>query len=198
MTLRIMRHSSVAVGIFIFTLTVTSSPVQQYGIDLVNPTSQINSLQGIRNVDHFLEARDNVDGVGSEVLALDRRATYNCTDPTADWDQRCWDDLDLSGWLADPETGWNHTVRICETVENAESNTGGDCCKPREPWTTCFLRLGRGGPGSDCSQINAQTCVYESIFSPRLRPEDRPRYQYVMKNIYCKSSRGNQSLRIFG
>lgn len=190
MTPRIMRQSSVAVSLFILTLTVASSPVQQLETELDSHISQSDALQAIRNLEHSLEARDNVDGIDAHALALGRRATYNCTDPAAAWDQRCWDELDLSGWLNDPETGWNHTVRICGVMENTESNTGADCCKPDEPWTTCFLRLGRGGPGSDCSQINAQSCVYQGIFSPRLKPEDRPKYQYVMKNIYCESSLG--------
>ena len=111
-----------------------------------------------------------------------KRDLYNCTDLGAAFDSHCWVDLNLTAWIFN----WNATTRVCGTEETADDNDGSNCCKPDEPWTTCFLRLAHGSPGQDCSQINPQTCTYSSTLDPYMDPSIKPEVQYVMKNIYCK------------
>ena len=108
---------------------------------------------------------------------LEERYIINCTDPGAAFDVSCWGQLDLSDWLNNPTTGWNKTTQVCnETQDSAK------CCIPGEAWTTCFLRLGHGFGGVDCTEINAQTCSLD--MSQKTPPETTAQVHYVMKNIY--------------
>ena len=99
--------------------------------------------------------------------------SVNCSDLSEPFDESCWETLDLPGYLHN----WNQTVAICTKNETA-------CCMPTEPWSTCFLRLAYGRPGSDCSEINTQFCSYDSTLKNGLDPDTAPRVQYVVKNIY--------------
>ncbi|KAL6720225.1 hypothetical protein ACLMJK_002146 [Lecanora helva] len=167
-----MRHLSTVVSVFILTLMARCSPVQKSDSDQIYPVT--NDIP---------EPENNMSAVSATTLV--ERDTYNCTDLNAVFDSRCWQELGLSGYLMDPETGWNHTVRVCSTAQNAENNDGSDCCKPTEPWTTCYLRLAHGTPGQDCSQINSQFCSYQSHLDDDIRPDLKPQVQYIMKNIYA-------------
>ena len=168
-----MRRSSIVASLLVLTLSALSSPVQQARPE-PNPI--------------FL--RDSEDGfdASSGSMTLVERDTYNCTDLKASFDSRCWQELGLSSYLMDPNTGWNHSIRICSQVQSAENNDGSDCCKVGEPWTTCYLRLAHGTPGQDCSQINSQFCAYQSNLDPAMDPAVKPQVQYVMKNIYGEST----------
>ncbi|KAL9128212.1 MAG: hypothetical protein Q9175_007570 [Cornicularia normoerica] len=109
---------------------------------------------------------------------LDIRQVVNGTDLKASFDSSCWNTFNLEVNFNDPETGWNRTAAIC---------TGDDvdaaCCLPIEHWTTCYLRLAHGFPGTDCSEINAQDCSYV----PRLAVDPRiaPYVAYTVKTIYA-------------
>ena len=186
-----MRRYSIAVSLLILTLTAASSPILP-GEDEISLLSRLEFSKTWSLV-RSLKERRGFESNGANDFSdlpskLEERQTYNCTDLAASFDYRCWNELDLSGYLNDPETGWNHTVRMCSEEQSAESNDGADCCKVGEAWTTCYLRLGHGTPGQDCSQINSQFCSYQSTLAPDLDPSVKPQVQYVMKNIYCESS----------
>ena len=167
-----MRRFVVGVSFIFLTVSATSSPLERsaFGTDL--------------SLDLLRKDTADADNAPANVVILEQRETYNCTDLKAPFDSRCWRELGLSGFLMDPTTGWNHTVRMCSDVESAENNDGSDCCKQGEPWTTCFLRLAHGTPGQDCSQINSQFCSYQSDLDPSLDISVKPEIQYIMKNIY--------------
>lgn len=110
----------------------------------------------------------------SHIANLEIRQAANCTSLTSVANTACWDELDIPGYLAE----WNRTVPSCLM-------TGGDgtgCCQPQEPWTTCFLRLAYGNPGSDCTTLNPQQCPLNQI-SPGLDPSIASKAAYVVRNI---------------
>lgn len=109
---------------------------------------------------------------------LNIRQVINCTDLKASFDSSCWNTLDLEGYLNDPETGWNRTAPICTGDEDDST-----CCLSTEPWTTCYLRLAHGFPGTDCSIINAQDCSYDPSLA--VDPRIAPYVAYTMKTIYA-------------
>lgn len=185
MTLRLMMPS-ILTSLLVLTSIAASSPVQQSKSEGDYPLSRWEPLQQWDPMRHQMQSRDVADGDAVDLLGLDKRYTYDCTDLKAAFDSRCWAELDLTAYLTDPVTGWNHTVRQCGAGDTARNDDGADCCKPNEPWTTCFLRLAHGTPGQDCSQINAQFCSYQSGLDPNIRPDLQPKVQYIMKNIYCK------------
>lgn len=108
---------------------------------------------------------------------LDIRQFVNGTDLKASFDSSCWNTFSLEVNLNDPETGWNRTAAICTSDDDDAA-----CCLPTEPWTTCYLRLAHGFPGTDCSEINAQDCSY----APSLAVDPRIALYvaYTVKTIY--------------
>lgn len=100
------------------------------------------------------------------------RQSVNCTDLQASTDSSCWQGLQLTNWL----TNWNTTTPVCGPNED-----DADCCQSTEPWTTCFLRLARNN--GDCSQINIQTCSWNSLL--QVSSDIAPEVFYIIKNIYC-------------
>ena len=110
--------------------------------------------------------------------SLAERQVVNCTDPQADFSEECWGMLNLTSWLQN----WNQTTRICSTVDDGTDSDGSECCKPDQPWTTCFLHLAHGVAGSDCSEINAQPCSWDAEVA--VDPSIAPQVRYVMRNIY--------------
>lgn len=117
-------------------------------------------------------------------LDLAARQEINCSDlnPAAVFDASCWGGLDLSDWLNHPTTGWKARTPVCTSSED-----GSNCCKPNEPWTTCFLRLAHNNPSYDCSQIDPQSCPGDATLSTYLSPSIVPQTRYVVKNIYGMS-----------
>ena len=109
--------------------------------------------------------------------ALQTRQTVNCTDLGANFDSSCWITLGLSGYLSYPETGWMYTTPNC-----TEDQSGANCCKPDQPWSTCYLRLAHGYSGQDCSKINPTACTWDPTLAvdPKIAAEVR----YVSRNIY--------------
>lgn len=126
--------------------------------------------------------RGLIDAFLPRTAPVEPRATFNCTDLHADFDETCWAYLGLSDYLLDPVTGWNKTTRICSTVEDGTDSDGSDCCKPDQPWSTCYLHLAHGVAGSDCSEINAQMCSWDPTMA--VAPSIAPQVRYVMRNIY--------------
>lgn len=112
-----------------------------------------------------------------EEHALRERQLVNCYDIRSALDSSCWGVLGLSDWLNNPMTGWNHTHPPCDLTQDS-----AECCIADEPWTTCFLRLGHGMGGSDCSQTNVQTCSLDLHQS--VNDTVAMQYHYVMKTIY--------------
>ena len=111
---------------------------------------------------------------------LQRRQTVNCTDLNADFDSSCWATLGLSDYLIYPQTGWMFTTPSC-----SEDSSDTNCCKPDEPWSTCYLHLAHGVAGSDCSEINPQSCTWDPSLD--VNPSIAAQVRYVMRNIYSRS-----------
>ncbi len=175
-------------SLLILAFSAASSPLQQSFPDQDQPISRQESMQPLDPLSLLEQRSYDAENVPASLGRLEERDTYNCTDLRAAFDFRCWNELGLSGYLMDPNMGWNHTVRICNEVQSAEDNDGSNCCKVGEPWTTCFLRLAHGTPGQDCSQINSQFCSYQSGLDPYMDDSIKPQVQYVMKNIYGEST----------
>ena len=109
---------------------------------------------------------------GSSVADLDTRAAYECADLRVTPDPRCWDKLDISGYL----TGWDRNTPTCQATGDADDNRA-ECCHPQEPWTTCFLRLSYGNGGAQCVTIYPQACVLNALSL------GAPIAGYVVRNI---------------
>lgn len=105
-----------------------------------------------------------------------RQIDVNCNDPAAVFVGSCWITLGVSDYLDDPTTGWNHTTPVCSDSTK--------CCLQGEAWSTCYLRLGRGLGGADCTSVDDQTCTWDNAISPYLDPSIAPQVRYVMKSIY--------------
>lgn len=118
-----------------------------------------------------------VDSLPLPISDLDIRQVVDCTDLKASFDSSCWNTLNLKGYLNNPETGWNRTAPICIGDEDDAA-----CCLPTEPWTTCYLRLAHGFPGTDCSEINAQDCSYNPSLA--VDPRIASFVAYTVKTIY--------------
>lgn len=101
-------------------------------------------------------------------------AANDCASPTGIVSSPCWDTLDIPAYLTD----WNRSVPVCP----ANSGDASACCRPAEPWTTCFLRLAYDAPGSDCATLDAQTCALSRV-SPGLDPSTAPKAEYVVWSI---------------
>lgn len=105
-----------------------------------------------------------------------REGDPQCANPAAVFDSVCWTTLGIGDYLDNPTTGWNHTTPICSDSTR--------CCLIDEAWSTCFLRLGRGIAGEDCTTMNDQTCKWGGEISPYLAPSIFGQVRYVMKSIY--------------
>ena len=117
--------------------------------------------------------------IGDE--SLEKRDGYNCTSPGSNFNAACWAELNLSDYLLNPVTGWNHTTPICGPTQD-----GSTCCNSDETWTKCYLRLAFGHDGYDCSQINPQKCSYQSSLSPNLNASILPQVNYIVENIFSE------------
>ncbi|KAI9706724.1 MAG: hypothetical protein M1836_003735 [Candelina mexicana] len=113
-----------------------------------------------------------------ELRAIDVTLKY-CLDLGNEFDSRCWEILGLSEWLRT----WKKTTPVCGPSATHH------CCTPEEPWTTCFMRIGYGGPGSYCIQINENSCQYSLELSSELAENEKPMFKYILYNI--------QSINIF-
>ena len=100
-----------------------------------------------------------------------------CTVAGAILSESCWNTLKLSQWLTD----WNQTVKRCVAQEGG---SGVDCCATDEPWTTCFLRIGGGISGSDCTQITNRDCFLPQNVNQSATTA--PQVRYIISNIVCK------------
>lgn len=103
----------------------------------------------------------------------------NCVDTATAFDSSCWDTLNIAKFLNDPVTGWKRTTPICTL-----SDSGATCCRADEPWSTCFLRLYSGKPGTDCSDIAhiKNDCQLQSP-APDLTPSIAASARYVVYAI---------------
>lgn len=73
-----------------------------------------------------------------------------------------------------------------------------DVCIPaNEEWSTCFLRLGKGDSGLNCSQISVNTndCAYNAALAPDLDPKIAPQVRYILRTIFSKFNARTQSGR---
>ena len=105
-----------------------------------------------------------------------RQLEVDCYNKAAIFCSDCWSILGLSEYLDHEGTGWNQTTPICSDSTR--------CCMQDEPWSTCFLRLGRGLSGADCTSVNDQACTWDNQVSEYLDPSIEAKVRYVVKSIY--------------
>lgn len=106
----------------------------------------------------------------------ERQDDRQCGNPAAVFVSSCWTTLGVSNYLRDPVTGWNHTIPVCSDSTK--------CCLLNEAWTTCYLRLGRGVAGEDCTTMDDSQCKWNGEISSFLDPSIYAQVRYVMKSIY--------------
>ena len=121
----------------------------------------------------FLFVRASPLSTDSDVRNLETRQAVDCNNSTSGASSTCWDELAIPDYLLN----WNRTTPIC-----AGSDDGHDCCLPKEPWSTCFLRLAYGRPGYDCTPIISESCSINQL-SPSLDPSIASKVRYVVQNI---------------
>ena len=136
---------------------------------------------------------------------LESRTSVNCLDVRTGLDPSCWAKLNMTGWV----DHWNATTPRSPATGNSgstgnpfdESSPLGDigfdygtptssavatpsvtpgACLSGELWSNCFLRLGLGTSGQDCSKINPTVCVAPKAGAP---PHLAQRF-YGIWNIY--------------
>ena len=105
-----------------------------------------------------------------------RQLEVDCYNKAAIFCSECWTTLGLSDYLNNEGTGWNQTTPVCSDSTR--------CCMQGEPWSTCFLRLGRGLSGADCTTVDDQTCTWDNQISEYLDPSIEAKVRYVIKSIY--------------
>ena len=89
-------------------------------------------------------------------------ATIDCYNLTAAFSESCWDTLDIADYLGNSQTGWVWHVPACDPTTSSGLNKEGCCDSSNgELWSTCYLRLGRGLPGADCSTISPHGCSWD-------------------------------------
>ena len=109
-------------------------------------------------------------------LAPRQTTDCNSTDSETLYDASCWASLDLTNWLS----SW-HAPNTCTDPGN-----GTNCCLEDETWSVCFLRLGTGDSGYNCTQISVNTndCTYSGALNPDLDPSIRAQVRYVLRTIF--------------
>ena len=115
----------------------------------------------------------------SQAPQLERRVVdCNSTNPESFYDASCWATLDLTNWL----NSW-HGPNVCG---EGSADNGVNCCNPNEEWSTCFLRLGKGDSGLNCSRISVNTndCAYTDSLAPDLDPSIAPQVRYILRTIF--------------
>lgn len=100
----------------------------------------------------------------------------NCGSSAAAFDSACWTRLGLSQYLVDTETGWYATTPVC--LDSTQ------CCLSDEPWSTCFLRLGRELGGADCTTMDDSKCTWDNEVGKNLSESIEAEVRYVMASIY--------------
>lgn len=108
--------------------------------------------------------------------------TVNCNNVTTGLDPSCWVKLNMTGWMNHwsintPGANGDASIEVpSETAENPSEAFGNPFasgaqltdtgfnrravsgCEEGELWSTCFLRLGLGKPGQDCSHVGHNDC----------------------------------------
>ncbi len=112
---------------------------------------------------------------GSSLSLRQSNDTIDCHDlnPETLYDASCWAKLDLSNFL----NNWR-APKVC--------NTGVNCCKPDEEWSTCFLRLGKGDSGLNCTMIasNTNDCAYNRVLAEDLDPSIKAQVRCITGTIF--------------
>ena len=135
----------------------------------------------------------------ASAIPLQNRAAVNCHDVTTGLDPSCWATLNMTGWMNDwatysaPKGGFGLAPDTSADSSASSAGTfasGGDTgyrkrapavCNAGELWSTCFLRLGLGKTGEDCSKLsNGASCPAPST---RVAPHT-PQIFYGIQNIY--------------
>ena len=106
----------------------------------------------------------------------DRQVDVDCHNPKAVFDSSCWTSLGVTDFLLDDNKGWLKTTPVCSDSTR--------CCLTGEEWSTCFLRLGRGLAGQNCTTLDDQTCTWDNAVSSDLAPNVAAQIRYTIKAIY--------------
>ena len=141
---------------------------------------------------------------GSSASPVTATPAVNCNDVTTGLDPSCWAKLNMTSWLSN----WEATTPGAQgtaSTENPDSEpvttttstaatpfaSGGDIgfrrraagCESGEAWSTCFLRLGLGHDGEDCTKLGPNKCT-----APQAGiPPHTPQIFYGIWNIYGES-----------
>lgn len=103
--------------------------------------------------------------------------TIDCHDlnPETLYDASCWAKLDLTNFL----NKWR-APKVC--------NSGVNCCKPNEEWSTCFLRLGKADSGLNCTIIasNTNDFAYNGVLAGDLDPSIKAQVRYITGTIFSR------------
>ena len=138
---------------------------------------------------------------GSSATPAPAPTAVNCNDVTTGLDPSCWAKLNMTGYLRN----WGATTLGADgtaSIENPDSETGptststsvspfvtgGDIgfrrraagCQAGEPWSTCFLRLGLGHDGEDCTRLGPNKCPAPQVGAA----PHTPQIFYGIWNIY--------------
>ncbi|KAL8697207.1 MAG: hypothetical protein Q9224_002428 [Gallowayella concinna] len=80
-------------------------------------------------------------------------------------------------YLNNPNTGWNHTIPICDDSTK--------CCTDNDDgWSTCFLRLAQEGVDEDCTNLNGDRCKSGRKLAPDLHPSIVAPVRSTVASIY--------------
>ncbi|KAI4227931.1 MAG: hypothetical protein L6R36_002011 [Xanthoria steineri] len=154
-------------------------------IDAVRSTSSstTGTLRGDGRAPHHWE---HLHKRRPEIHELEKRQQVNCTDPYAFFFSECWDILNVHDYLVNPETGWIATTRICQNSGGLnQDNNGANCCRDKEPWATCYLRLAIPGSDHDCTSTSVDRCDSAMLQDIKVDPSILPWVRYTVKNIYA-------------
>lgn len=84
----------------------------------------------------------------------------DCNNITSAFSSSCWDTLNIPDYLGNVNYGWIYKTPTCDNSTDSGVNQVG-CCAPEEPWSTCFLRVGRGLPGAQCVTVSEGDCSWD-------------------------------------
>lgn len=109
---------------------------------------------------------------------LDARVPVACSNALDDLSSSCWQTLKVGDYL----TRWNKTTPTCD----AAHGDGKGCCSPDESWANCFLRLGTGIAGYDCTSISRSPFCPVNVqkVDPNLGQDIKAQVSFVLRTIF--------------
>ena len=117
--------------------------------------------------------------LGFAVPIIIQPDTVDCEAVTTGLSPPCWGELDMDAWMR------NWTVSASPNATDGAAAAAAARCREDEVWSTCFLRLGQGVTGRDCSMIDTggenSTCPMPEL---GVGPPYSPQMFYGVWNLY--------------